>query len=213
MLQDHEVPPDHITTEIPRWRGLPPKHKEGLVGAIFGDMAVSTPNSKLMFQPMYGHDRVVQLRTDYGFGIDNPLRHPQAFWPKLRHLAAMPAPNTNTESHLWRAFRPEWAEPASSGISGIYRLNADVLRDMKNKGTIFLRRINELKQRVARGECGNLTLAEFDCKKVRMGVFNTQRSWLLLGRPATMHDLKMRYVNALRFELNLRARVDDLTIF
>ncbi|KIY61064.1 hypothetical protein CYLTODRAFT_447843 [Cylindrobasidium torrendii FP15055 ss-10] len=209
-----DVPPDHITTEIPRWRGLPGRHKEGRVGAIFGNMAVSTPNSTLMFQPMYGHDRVVQLRTDYMFGIDDPLRHPQVFWPNLRRLASMLAPNTNSEnSHLWRQFRPDWAERTSSSIDGIYRLKREVLLAMKTAGGAFVKRIEELKKDVVRGACGSLTLAEFDCKEVKQGIFNLERSWLLLGRPATMNDLMFRYVNAQRFELNLRARVDDLTIF
>ncbi|KIY61684.1 hypothetical protein CYLTODRAFT_427410 [Cylindrobasidium torrendii FP15055 ss-10] len=177
-------------------------------------MAVSTPNAAHMFQPMYGHDRVVQLRTDYMFGIDDPLRHPQAYWPNLRRLACMLTPTTNHEnSHLWRQFRPEWAERTSSSIDGIYRLKKEVLLEMKTAGHAFVKSIDELKKDVVRGACGSLTLAEFDCKEVKRGIYNLERSWLLLGRPATMNDLLFRYVNAQRFELNLRARVDDMTIF
>ena len=80
--------------------------QDGLVGATTGDgrCIITSPNVKTIYNPPFGGDRCLFLRSNFRFGDDDELQWPQAFVKDYGHLCCIkrqPPPGDIMEV-MWR---------------------------------------------------------------------------------------------------------------
>ncbi|KIY60836.1 hypothetical protein CYLTODRAFT_267386, partial [Cylindrobasidium torrendii FP15055 ss-10] len=127
-----------LSSQVPGWPRLSEQHREGIIGARFGNMVISSPNAVKMVLPLYGHDRDLLLRNDFRFGIDDPIVHPQPYFSSTSNIPCMLAPSSDpATNYLFRPFQDSWWEPVP-GLVGLGKFNPSVLRDFQKRSNAWV---------------------------------------------------------------------------
>jgi hypothetical protein len=78
------------------------------VASIFdnGRFFVTSPNTKSIYQPPFGDNRLVRMRRDFRYADDDPIQWPQPYQPHNCHHAAIPRPPSQTKQEyvMWKRF-------------------------------------------------------------------------------------------------------------
>ncbi|KIY63866.1 hypothetical protein CYLTODRAFT_121314 [Cylindrobasidium torrendii FP15055 ss-10] len=200
---------EYITAATPEWVGLPKGKSQGKIGARFGNMVMSTPNARHMKLPLYGHDITVLLRTDFKFGLPDPICGPQPYHAHNAHLACMIAPTMEYDfHHLFRPFLTQWWTPLP-GNPNLGKLDTEIVLTLSRKGNAWAKDILQQVEDIKKGTAGTtLRIEDISVDKLEPSIWRLKRLWITLRRPATLEELQWRYVNAQRLELNLRSHID-----
>ncbi|KAL0566025.1 hypothetical protein V5O48_015989 [Marasmius crinis-equi] len=113
---------------------------EGLVGNVFLDHLITTPNMKILYEPPLNLRRV-RFRRDNHFGVDDPLHHPQPFNRQLAFLACIRVPHDDPAlPELDTAFKilgdSDFVE--SPGYRGLGRIHRALLDRFKYLSLLIL---------------------------------------------------------------------------
>jgi hypothetical protein len=108
--------------------------QDGLVGAATDDgkYIITSPNVKTIYNPPFGGDRSLFLRSNFRFGDDDELQWPQPFVKDYGHLCCIkrqPPPGDAMEV-MW--LLPQRADflPDGGVLCGVGKLNCWMLKDL-----------------------------------------------------------------------------------
>ncbi|KIY64661.1 hypothetical protein CYLTODRAFT_424990 [Cylindrobasidium torrendii FP15055 ss-10] len=214
-MSSSTIPAPFVSSEIPHWPGLPANEIHGVLGAVFGNYAVATPNARIMVIPIVGGERSLILRKDFRFGTDDPICHPQLYHRGNRNLACMMAPSVEMDvNHCFRPWQDSWWTECP-GLGGIGRMDPDMRRTLSQQSKAYYdKAIKQHCEDIRMGRYPHIKrVDEFDTQKLKDDIFLLKKYWAFCGKPGTLQDVKLRFVNAQRQELNIRSRVDDQLIY
>lgn len=206
----------NITSEPPFWPRLPKKWTHGLIGCIFGNLAVCSPNSNRMFIPVLGHERASLLREDFRFATDDPICQPQLYIRGMLYMACMRAPSLQADiNYLFRPFQTIWWIPCP-GVGNLGRLESLFRKELVKKSHDYLLSLEEVKKDITRGVYVVHNVKSVDevfSPDVLKLYFGLQHAWGAIAKPGTLNDIRLRYVNFQHQEIMLRARIDEILKF
>ena len=108
--------------------------QDGLVGAATRDgrYIITSPNVKIIYDPPFGGDRSLFLRSNFRFGDDDELQWPQAFVGDYGHLCCIkkPPPKGDAMEVMW--LLPQRADflPDGGVLCGVGKVHYRVLEDL-----------------------------------------------------------------------------------
>lgn len=205
---------EFISDEIPHWADMPASHPYGLSGGQFDDLVVASPNAKVVYAPMYGQVRNLQLCEDYRWGTEDYINLPQPYSSINNHILCCPAPTYIHEDtkHLFRAFEDkDWIPIANHGVDGLGHIDRVLHCNLKAKTKDTLTKIMEISEDKKNGR-----LDDFDGRGL---VRFVSCAWALrrdldgVGYTKTKHQVKMQYVDILRRDMELRGFIDYVRIY
>lgn len=123
--------------------------QDGLVGAttLDGRYIITSPNVKTIYDPPFGGDRSLFLRSNFRFGDDDELQWPQAFVPDYGHLCCIKkAPPKGDVMEVMRLL-PQRADflPDGGVLCGVGKLHPRVLQGLHRWADQVLERATSLK--------------------------------------------------------------------
>jgi hypothetical protein len=170
---------------------------DALAAAEFGDVIITSPNCKYLFQPLI-NPRTVQLRSDYRFGADDPILYPQWLRTTLyHHMLILTKPTEGLNSVLW------WNGTASSfvqasevmvgGVGFVQGAEMEALEKLMNTLTVTIKsdlppnfsKLDPKEQESLRLRCAQLEKSWYrlsthpgDLEEKCLQVTEFQRLWL-----------------------------------
>jgi hypothetical protein len=110
------------------------RSQDGLVGAATRDgrYIITSPNVKIIYDPPFGGDRSLFLRSNFRFGDDDELQWPQAFVGDYGHLCCImkPPPKGDAMEVMWLLPQRTDFLPDGGMLCGVGKVHHRVLEDL-----------------------------------------------------------------------------------
>jgi hypothetical protein len=99
-----------------------------------GKYIITTPNSRVIFDPPLGADRMVFLRSNLLFGEDDPMQWPQPWVSEYPHVCCIlhqPSTGMDSLSIMWSF--PERCDFVEDDgiICGVGKINVEILAEFQ----------------------------------------------------------------------------------
>ena len=174
---------------------------DAIAAAEYGDFVITSPNSPFLYQPSLD-PHPVQIRSDFRFGVDDPVQYPQ--WLRVGHYHHMLILTKTLEGEQsvmwWDGAKDSFVQASDVSIGGVGFIQGPQIETMEILKTSLISTI----QALLPPNFSSLQQRELDSIVRRKALL--QKSWdRLTNFPGDVHEKSLQVVEFQRTWLELEA--------